>query len=70
MAKDIKSLLEDIADEVAQETHQKLTPEERKLHAVAQKLLILERDLKAPGAARSSDERIDRILEAISKEKF
>lgn len=70
MAKDLKSLFEDVAEEVAQEAQKKLTSEERKLHAVAQKLLILERDLKAPGAARSSDERVDRIMDAISKEKF
>jgi hypothetical protein len=70
MAQHIRSLLNDIASEVAEEAKQKQSPEERTLHTIAQKLLLLERDLKAPGAARSSDERVDRILEAIAKEKF
>lgn len=70
MAQDIKSLLKDLAGEIERENKQKLSPEDLKLHAVAQKLLVLERDLKAPGAARSADDRADRILEAIAKEKF
>ena len=70
MAQDIKSLLKELAGEIEMENKQKLSPEELKLHTVAQKLLILERDLKAPGAARSADDRADRILEALAKEKF
>lgn len=70
MVGSMKSLLTDLAAELDEEANQKRSPEERKLHAVAQKLLILERDLKAPGATRTSEDRADRILEAISKEKF
>lgn len=70
MPSDMKSLLTDLAAELDEEANRKRSPEENKLHAVAQKLLLLERDLKTPGATRSSDERADRILEAIAKEKF
>ena len=70
MVGSMKSLLTDLAAELDEEANQKRSPEEKKLHAVAQKLLILERDLKAPGATRTSEDRADRILEAISKEKF
>jgi hypothetical protein len=47
-----------------------MSPADRKLHKVAQQLLLLERDLKAPGAARSADERVERLIEAIAKESF
>jgi len=70
MTSDLQALLERLGDEVDGENDAKRTPEEARLHGIAQKLLVLERDLKAPGATRSSDERVDRILEAISKEKF
>jgi len=70
MTSDLRALLEGLGEEIEQEKKAKRTPEEAKLHAIAQKLLVLERDLKAPGATRSADERVDRILEAISKEKF
>lgn len=70
MTRDVKSLLADLAGELNEEAARKRSPEESKLHSVAQKLLLLERDLKTPGATRSSEERADRILEAIAKEKF
>ena len=70
MVQDIRSMLKELSEEIALETQQKMSPEDKKLHAVAQKFLVLERDLKAPGAARSSDERADRILEALGKENF
>jgi hypothetical protein len=62
--------LEELGTEIDDEMAAKMSPAERKLHSVAQQLLILERDLKAPGVARSADERADRILEVISKESF
>lgn len=66
----MNSLLKGVADEMGDDVKKNRSPEERTLHAVAQRLLVLERDLKAPGAARSATERVDRILEAIAKEKF
>jgi len=66
----ITDLLGVIEDELNTEKEKSMTPEERIYHGVAQKLLLLERDLCAPGATRSSDERVDRILEAIAKENF
>lgn len=66
----IEDLLGELAAEFDSEKEQEMTPEERVYHDVAQKLLLLERDLRAPGTAVSTDARIDRILEAIAKEKF
>lgn len=66
----IEDLLGELAAELDSEKEQEMTPEERVYHDVAQKLLLLERDLRAPGTAVSTDARIDRILEAIAREKF
>jgi len=66
----IKNLLGELNAELDDERKKGMNPSDRKLHTIAQKLLLLERDLKAPGAARSSDERIERLLEAIAKETF
>jgi len=67
---DIKNLLQEAAAEVDEEETNQMSATDRKLHTVAQHLLVLERDLKAPGAARSTDERVERLLEAIAKESF
>ncbi len=67
---DIKNLLQEAAAEVDEEQANQISATDRKLHTVAQRLLLLERDLKAPGAARSVDERVERLLEAIAKESF
>lgn len=67
---DIKNLLGEIKAEIDEETKSSFSPSDRKLHKVAQQLLLLERDLKAPGAARSAEERVERLMEAISKESF
>ncbi len=67
---DIKSIFEEVASEFEEEQACRMNAIDRKLHTVAQHLLVLERDLKAPGAARSADERVDRMLEAIAKESF
>jgi len=62
MSEDIKKLLEDISRELDNEDAAKRTPEEAQLHSFCQQLLCLERDLRAPGAARTEDDRVDRIL--------
>lgn len=66
----LSDLLGEIAAEIKTEKEQAMTREEKIFHGVAQKLLLLERDLRAPGTTRSSDERIDRLIEAIAKESF
>lgn len=66
----IKNVIEELGAEIDGELATKMSLSERKLHTVAQHLLILERDLKAPGAARTADERAERLLEAIAKESF
>ena len=67
---DIKNLLGELNAEIDDERKKSMSPTDRKLHKVAQHLLLLERDLKAPGAARSTDERVERLIEAIAKESF
>lgn len=67
---DIKSIFEEVASELEEEKTGQMSTSDRRLHAVAQRLLVLERDLRAPGAARSRDERVDRLLEAIARESF
>jgi hypothetical protein len=67
---DIKNLLGELNAEIDDERKKSMSPADRKLHKVAQHLLLLERDLKAPGAARSADERVERLIEAIAKESF
>lgn len=66
----ISELLCDLVTEIESEKVQSMTTEERTYHAIAQKLLVLERDLRAPGSAKSEDERIERVLEAIEREDF
>lgn len=66
----IKNLLGELNAEIDDEREKNMSPTDRKLHKVAQQLLLLERDLKAPGAARSADERVERLIEAIAKESF
>ena len=67
---DIKSLMNEAAAELDEEREIMKSTAEQTLHAVAQKLLILERDLNAPGVTRSAEERVERLLEAIAKESF
>lgn len=67
---DIKNLLGEIAVEIDTEKEQEMTPQERRYHDLAQQLLLLERDLRAPGTAVSVDARVDRLLEKIAGEKF
>jgi hypothetical protein len=66
----INNILLEIGEELESEKASSMTASDKKLHSVAQRLLMLERDLKAPGVARSTDERVERILEAIAKESF
>ena len=70
MTSDITEIMKTLAAELAEEARTSKSPEERQLHDVATKLLVLERDMKAPGATRSSEDRVDRLLEALAKERF
>lgn len=66
----LKALLKNANDELETERFQAMSEEERKLHSMAQRLLLLERDLKTPGVTRSTEDRVERILDAIAKESF
>lgn len=67
---DIKDLLHDLAAEVTAERVENMSSQDRTYHAVAQKLLLLERDLLGPGAPKPQDVRVERLLEAIEQESF
>ncbi len=67
---DINALLGELNSEIENERKTNISEPDRKLHKVAQKLLLLERDLKVPGVTRSADERVERLLETIAKEPF
>lgn len=66
----ISELLGELVTEMELEKDQAMTPQERTYHTIAQKLLLLERDLRAPGMAKSEDDRADRLLEVIERETF
>ena len=69
-ADEIRNMLQQLGEEVAEEEHQKLSEESKKLHRIARTLLTLERDLNVPGAKKSQEERVERLLGVISKEAF
>jgi hypothetical protein len=68
--KNIKELLQEAEAAVLADAENQMTYEERTLHAVAKKLLLLERDLKAAGLSQTADMRVTRLLETIEKEQF
>ena len=70
MHPDMKELLTSLANEVDVEKANKLTPEQKRLHELCRKLLLLERDLRAPGVARTPDDRAARLMEELAKEKI
>ncbi len=70
MSVDVKELLGDLKAEIEAEEFETLSPEEKRLHEIAQRLLRLERDLKVPGVASGADVRVDRLLEEIAKGRF
>ena len=67
---DYKNLGQEILKSIEEDKLKSLTKDEMKLHSITQMLLKLERDLNVPGAKKSDAERVDRLLEAISKENF
>ena len=67
---DLKSLLNDLADEITTEKVSSMSQQDRTYHAVAQRLLMLERDLLGPGTPKPTDTRVERLLEALEKEVF
>jgi hypothetical protein len=67
---DYKTLGKELVGEIEEDKLKSLSADEAKLHSITQMLLKLERDLNVPGAKKSDAERVDRLLEAISKESF
>ncbi len=71
---DFDDLLAELEDEVEEEmsaaTQSQLTPEERLLADVAQRLLKLERDMLLPGSERSMTDRVTQIANFIENEDF
>ena len=56
--------------ELEDELIETMSAEDKVLHTIAQKLLLLERDLRVPGSKSSAEERATRLLDAIAKEDF
>lgn len=71
---DLEDLLAELEDEVeeelAGEMSAQLTPEERRLADVAQRLLRLERDMLLPGNNRSMTDRVTQLGNFIEGEEF
>jgi hypothetical protein len=68
-----KNFIAELAELNAEAEREKLdamSAGERKLKAVASKLLQLERDLAIPGAAMSDSTRQQRILDILQDEEF
>ncbi len=59
-----------LADEVKRDGIEAIPENEKKLHAVAHRLLQLERDLAVPGADMSAATRQLRIMDMIQDEDF
>jgi len=66
----IKEQLKIINDELEAEALSNYSNEEKVLHQVCRKLLCLERDLNATGSNSPEEVRIERLMEALTKESF
>ena len=66
----IKELLKKAHEEVLADAESQMNAQDKALHAVSRKLLLLERDLKAAGLSQTADMRVTRLLDAIEKEQF
>ena len=66
----IKQSLLNAAEELKNDNLSQMSEEDKKLHALAQKLLLLERDLKASGLSQTEESRVARILEALERESL
>ena len=60
----------ELEQEIAAEKIAKLPEQEAKLHKIIQNLLVYERDWNAPGTKMSDTDRVERLLDIISKEDF
>lgn len=70
----LKQQLIDLGAEVDAEIDEAMndimTKQDKVLHKIAQNLLLLERDLNVPGGKKSQEDRVDRLIDAITKEDF
>lgn len=67
---DFLAELAELGAEVKSDQMNAMSADEKKLHAVAHKLLQLERDLAVPGAGMSDGARQLRILQMVQDEEF
>ena len=66
----LRKFMESLSKEIDEESARRMTPEQQKLHDISRRLLVLERDLRAPGVARSAEDRVARIIGELAREKF
>lgn len=70
MNEDLRRLIADIAQEIDGEDVARRSPEEAHMHQFCQHLLLIERDLRAPGSARSQEDRVTIILTELANAKL
>jgi hypothetical protein len=66
----LDDLMNELNDEVDEETRAALKPADQRLDEVAREILRLERDLTVPGSPSSENVRIERLMNFIEGREF
>ena len=66
----LDDLLNELNDEVDEESRAALKPADQRLDKVAREILRLERDLTVPGSPSSESVRIERLMNFIEGREF
>ena len=66
----LDDLLNELNDEVDEESRAALKPADQRLDKVAREILRLERDLTVPGSPSSESVRIERLMNFIESREF
>jgi hypothetical protein len=66
----LEDLLNELNDEVDEESRAALKPADQRLDEVAREILRLERDLTVPGSPSSESVRIERLMNFIEGREF
>lgn len=66
MNEELRRLITDLGQEIEDEKSAKRSPEEQVLHRFCQQLLLTERELRAPGSARTQEDRVTKLLSELA----
>ena len=66
----LDDLINELNDEVDEETRAAMKPADQRLDEVAREILRLERDLTVPGSPSSESVRIERLMNFIEGREF